>query len=173
MELTVMILGFHMLNFKPAFSLSSFTLIKRLFSSSLSAFRVVSSAYMRLSIFLQTIFILACVSSNLAFCISAYKLNKQGESLDVWYRFLRRQVRWSDFPIPLRICHSIFLSFFFFFHSHSETVWIISEADTFLEFLHDPTEVGNLISGSSAYFKSSLYIWKISVHILLKPSSKL
>ena len=120
MELTVMILGFHMLNFKPAFSLSSFTLIKRLFSSSLSAFRVVSSAYMRLSIFLQTIFILACVSSNLAFCISAYKLNKQGESLDVWYRFLRRQVRWSDFPIPLRICHSIFLSFFFFF---SFTQW--------------------------------------------------
>ena len=50
---------------------------------------------------------------------------------------------------------------------------IISEADTFMEFLHDPTEVGTLISGSSDYFTSSLYIWKFSVHILLKPISKL
>ena len=48
-----MILVFWMLGFKPAFSLSSFTLIKRLFcSSSLSAIRVVSSAYLRLLIFL-------------------------------------------------------------------------------------------------------------------------
>ena len=47
------ILVFWMLNFKPAFSLSSFTLVKRLFnSSSLSAVRVVSSAYLRLLIFL-------------------------------------------------------------------------------------------------------------------------
>ena len=43
----VMILVFLMLSFKPAFSLSSFTFIKRLFSSSLSAIRVVSSAYVR------------------------------------------------------------------------------------------------------------------------------
>ena len=48
-----MILVFWMLSFKPAFSLSYFTLIKRLFSSSLlSALRVVSSAYLRLLIFL-------------------------------------------------------------------------------------------------------------------------
>ena len=47
-----------MLSSKPAFSLSSFTLIKRLFSSSsLSAFRVVSSAYLRLLIFLPVIFV--------------------------------------------------------------------------------------------------------------------
>ena len=52
------ILVFWMLSFKPAFSLSSFTLIKRLFSSSLlSAFRVVSSAYQRLLIFLPAILI--------------------------------------------------------------------------------------------------------------------
>ena len=37
---------------------------------------------------------------------------------------------------------------------------------------YDPTNVDNLISGSSAFFKSSLYIWKFSVHILLKPSWK-
>jgi len=42
-----------MLSFKPTFSLSSFTFIKRLFSYSLSAVRVVSSAYLRLLIFLQ------------------------------------------------------------------------------------------------------------------------
>ena len=49
------------------------------------------------------------------------------------------------------------------------------EVDVFLEFscfFHDPTDVGNLISGSSAFSKSSLYIWNFSVHILLKPSLK-
>ena len=48
-----------------------------------------------------------------------------------------------------------------------------AEVDVFLEFssfFYDPTDVGNLISGSSAFSKSSLYIWKFSVHILLKPS---
>ena len=50
-----MILVFLLLNFKPAFSLSSFTLIKRLFSS--SAIRVVSPAYLRLLIFLLEILI--------------------------------------------------------------------------------------------------------------------
>ena len=41
-----------------------------------------------------------------------------------------------------------------------------------LVFFHDPTDLGNLISGSSAFSKSSLYIWKLSVHILLKSSLK-
>ena len=39
-------------------------------------------------------------------------------------------------------------------------------------FFYDPTDVANLISGSSASSESSLYIWKFSVHILLKPSLK-
>ena len=70
-----MILVFLMLSFKPAF------LVKRLFSSSLSAIRVISSAYLRLLIFLSAILIPACDSSSLAFHImySAYKLNKQGD----------------------------------------------------------------------------------------------
>ena len=42
----------------------------------------------------------------------------------------------------------------------------------FLSFLCDPGNVGNLISGSSAFPKPSLYIWKFSFHILLKPSLK-
>ena len=47
-----------------------------------------------------------------------------------------------------------------------------TEIDVFLEFscfFYDPTDVGNLISGSSAFSKSSLNIWKFMVHILLKP----
>ena len=47
-----------------------------------------------------------------------------------------------------------------------------AEIDVFLElscFFNGPADVGNLISGSSAFSKSSLNIWKFSVHILLKP----
>ena len=113
-----MIFIFWMLSFKPTFSLSSFTFIKRLFSSSLlSARRVVSSAYLRLLIFLPVILIPACASSSPAL-YSAYKLNKQGDNIQPWrtpfpiwnqsivpcpvltvvswpaYRFLTRQVRW-------------------------------------------------------------------------------
>ena len=47
-----------------------------------------------------------------------------------------------------------------------------AEVDAFLEFLcfyDDPTDVGNLIYGSSAFSKSSLNIWKFTVHVLLKP----
>ena len=124
---------FWKLSFKPAFSLSSFTFIKRLFSSCLfSAIRVVSSAYLRSLIFLPAVLILACVSSSPSFHVtySAYKLNKQGDNIQPWctpfpiwnqaviphlvltvaswppYRFLRRQVRWSGIPISFRIFHS-------------------------------------------------------------------
>ena len=119
-------LSFWMLSFKPNFSLSSFTLIQRLFSSSfLSAIRVVSSAYLRLLLFLLAILIPACASSSLAFHMmySVYKLNKQGDNIQPWHtpfpiwnqsiipclvltvaswpacRFLRRQVTWSGIPI--------------------------------------------------------------------------
>ena len=47
-----------------------------------------------------------------------------------------------------------------------------AEVDIFLElsyFFDDPVDVGNLIFGSSAFSKSSLYIWKFMVHVLLKP----
>ena len=50
-----------------------------------------------------------------------------------------------------------------------------AEVDVFLEFycfLHDPIDVGNLISGSSAFSKYNLYIWKSSIHVLLKPCLK-
>ena len=47
-----------------------------------------------------------------------------------------------------------------------------AEIDVFLElscFFHHPADVGNLISGSSAFSKTSLNIWKLTVHVLLKP----
>ena len=125
-------LVFWKLSFKPTFSLSSFTSIKRLFSSSFSAFRVVlSSAYLRLLIFLPAILIPAYASSSPTFLMmySAYKLNKQGDNIQplctpfpIWnqsvltvaswpeYRFLRKQVRWSGIPISLRIFHSLLWS---------------------------------------------------------------
>ena len=128
-----MIFVFWMLSFKPTFSLSYFTFIKRLFSSSLSDIRVVSSAYLRLLIFLLAILIPACASSSPAFHMmySAYILNKQGANIQPWrtpfpiwnqsvvpcpvltvaswstYRFLRRQFRWSGIPISWRIFHSL------------------------------------------------------------------
>ena len=65
LPIQVMVLVFWILSFKPAFSLYSFTLIKRLFSSfSLSAVRVVSSSYLSLLIFLPAILIPACDSSS-------------------------------------------------------------------------------------------------------------
>ena len=81
MEPSAMIFVFRRLSFKPTFLLSSFTFFKRLFSSTLSAIRVVSSAYLGLLICLPAILILAYVSSSLAFCISTYKLNKQGGNI--------------------------------------------------------------------------------------------
>ena len=80
-----MILIFRMLSFKLAFSVSSFTLIKRFFGfSSLYAIRVVSSVYLRLLFFLA-VFIPACDSSTLAFCMrySAYTINKQSDKIEL------------------------------------------------------------------------------------------
>ena len=50
-----------------------------------------------------------------------------------------------------------------------------AEIDVFLElssFFHDPADVGNLVSGSSAFSKCSLNMWKFTVHVLLKPGLK-
>ena len=87
MRLDAMILVFWMLSFKQTFPLSSFTFIKKLFSSSsLSAKKMVSSVYLRLLIFLLAILIPACASSSLTFGMmySSYKLNKQGDHIQPW-----------------------------------------------------------------------------------------
>ena len=75
---------FILLSFKEGFSLSSFTFIRRLFSSfSDSAVRVVSSAYLKLLMFLLAILALACASSSPAFYIlySTYKFNRQDNNI--------------------------------------------------------------------------------------------
>ena len=122
---------------------------------------------------------------------SAYKLHKQGDNIQPWhtpfpiwnlsvypclvltvaslpaYRLLRRQIRWSGIPISLKIFHSLLWSKIKGFDIVNK-----AEVDIFLElfcFFDDSTEVGNLISGSSAFSKSSSNIWKFMVHVLLKP----
>ena len=122
---------------------------------------------------------------------SAYKLNKQGDNIQPWctpfliwnqsvvpcpvltvaswpaYRFLRRQVRWSSIPISFRIFQFVVI--------HTVKVFSIvnkAKIDVFLKlscFFHDSADLGNLISGSSAFSKSSLNIWKFMVHVLLRP----
>ena len=123
---------------------------------------------------------------------SAYKLNKQGDSIQPWhiafliwnqsvvpclvltvaswpaYIFLKRQVRWSGIPISWRIFQFVVI--------HTVKGFGIvnkAEVDVFLEiscFFDDPTDTGNLMFRSSAFSKSSLNTWKFLVHILLKPS---
>ena len=121
-----MIFDFWMFSFKPTFSLSSFTFIKRLFSaSSLSARRVVISVSLKLLVFLPATLIPACASSSPAFLMmySAHQLNNLCDNIQPWhtpfpiwnqsvapcrvlavaswpvYRFLKRQVRWFGIPI--------------------------------------------------------------------------
>ena len=118
---------------------------------------------------------------------SAYKLNKQGDNIQPWrtpfaiwnqsvvpcpvltvaswpaYRFLRRQVRWSGIPISFRIFHN-----FIVIHTVKD-FGIVNKAEinVFLGlscFFNDPAYVGNLISGSSAFCKTSLSIWNFMVH---------
>ena len=79
-------LSFWMLSFKPAFSVFFFTFIKKLFSSSsLSASRVISFAYLRLLLFVPAILTPACHSSSLTFLLmySAYTLNKQDDNIQL------------------------------------------------------------------------------------------
>ena len=83
------------------------------------------------------------------------------------YRLLRTQVRCSGIPIS-----NNFPQFVVIHTVKGFGVVNKAEVDVFLEFscfLNDPVDVGNLISGSSAFSKSSLNIWKFTVHILLKP----
>ena len=158
---------------------------------------MVSSAYLRLLIFLPAILILDCALSSPEFLMmySAYKLNKQGNNIQprhtpfpIWtqsvvpcpvltvaswptYRFLKRQVKWSDIPISWRIFQFVLIHI-------GKSFGVVNEAevDVFLKFssfFYDPADVGNLISGSSAFSRSSLNIWKFSVHVLLKSARRI
>ena len=122
---------------------------------------------------------------------SACKLNKQSDNTQPWrtpfpiwnqsvvpcpvltvaswpaYRFLKKQVRCPNIPISFRIFQFIVI--------HTvEGFGIVNKAeiDIFLElscFFNDPADVGNLISGPSAFSKTSFEHLQLTVHILLKP----
>ena len=118
---------------------------------------------------------------------SAYKLNKQGDYIEPWHtpfpiwnqsvvpcpvltvashRLLRRQSGGLVFPSLSEfstVCCDPIKGF---------GIVNKAEVDVFLElscFLYDLADVGSLISGSSAFSKTSLNIWKFTVHLLLKP----
>ena len=93
-------------------------------------------------------------SSNCSF-LTCIQVSQQAGQV-VWYAHL-----FQNFP-QFVVIHTV------------EGFGIVNKAelDVFLElsiFFDDPTDIGNLISGSSAFSKTSLNIWKFSVHVLLKP----
>ena len=137
---------------------------------------VVSSAYLRLLIFLPAILIPICASSSPGFHImySQYKLNKQGNNIQlgrtpfpIWNqsivpcpvltvapwptcRFLMRQVRWSGIPISLRISQFVMIHTIKGFGVVNK-----AEVDVFMElscFFNYPMDGGDLISGFSLPF---------------------
>ena len=179
-----MILVFWMLSFKPTFPFSSFTFIKRLFSSSsLSAKGCCHLRIWGYWYFSQKSWFQLVIHPAQHF---AHKLNYHSDNTP-----------WC-IPFPIWTSQLLHLRFFFFLtqihisHETGQIVWnshllknfpqfvVIhtvkgfhvvngAEGDAFLEFpcfLYDLTNVGNLISGSFAFFKPRLYIWKFSVHIL-------
>ena len=122
---------------------------------------------------------------------SAYKLNKQGDNIQTWHTPFPIWNH-SVVPCPVLTC---FLTCRQISQEAGKVVWYShllknfpqfvviytvkgfgivnkAEVDVFLEFscfFNDLTDIGNLTSGSSAFLKSSLNIWKFPVHVLLKP----
>ena len=125
---------------------------------------------------------------------SAYKLNKQGDNIQPGHTPFPI---WNQSVVPYLVL-TCYLTCIQISQEAGKVVWyshlvknfprfemihtvkgfgVVSEAavDIFLEFpcfLSNSAYVGNLISGSSAFPKSNLYIWKFSVHVLMKPSLK-
>ena len=166
--------------FKSAFSLSSFTFIKRLFcSSSFSSRRVVSSAYLRLLIFLPAILIPACASSSPAFHVmySAYKLNKQGDNIQpccspfpIWSQ--------SVVPCPLltvaSYLHTVFSGIWETLHT-SQVFWYTHLFKNFPQFVVIHTVKGfgivnkaetNVFLELSCFFRWSSRCWQFDLWFL-------
>ena len=177
---------------KPTFLLSSFTFIKRLFSSSLlSAITVVSPAYLRLLVFLLEILFQLVLhpAQHFSWCTLHISLIRRVTiySLDILLLNLEPVCSMSTSNccfltcIPISQAAGQVVWYAHLFQNFPQFVVIhmvkgfalVNKADVFLElscFFNDPTDVGNLISGSSAFSKSSLNIWKFMVHVLLKPA---
>ena len=150
-----------------------------------------SSANLRLSIFLPTILIPAYASSSSAFLMlySAYKLNTQWQYAALTYSFSNLElvcccmsssnccfltcIQISQEADQVVLYFHLFQNFPQFIVIHIVKCFGIvnkEEIDIFLElscFINDPADIGNLISGPSAFSKPSLNIWNFTVHILL------
>ena len=122
---------------------------------------------------------------------SAYKLNKQGDNIQPWCTPFPI---WNQSVVPCPVLTCCFLTCIQISQEADQVVWYShllknfppfvlihtvkgfgivnkAEGDAFLElsrFFDDPADVSNLISGSSAFSKSRLNIWKFMVHVLLK-----
>ena len=147
-----MILVFLIFSFKPALSLPSFTLIKRLFSSSsLSAITVASSTYLRLLMFLPPILIPACNSSSPAFLVmwSAYRLNKRWQKTALSYSFLNPE------PVSCSIQGSDcwFLTHIQVSQKTSKMVWYFCLSKIFPQFIMIHTVKGfSVVDETERYF---------------------
>ena len=147
---------------------------------------MVSSAYLRLLIFLPAILIPAYASSSPASLMmySAEKLNKQGDNIQPWHTPFPI---WNQSVVPCPVLTVVSWPAYIS-QEAGQVVWyshllrnfpqfivihtvkgfgIVNKAeiDVFLElscFFHDPADVGNFISGSSVFSKSSMNIWKFS-----------
>ena len=97
--------------------------------------------------------VVSCLVLTFGSC-TAYKVSQETGKV-VWYSYLLKN-------FPQFMIHTV----------KGFSIVNEAEADVFLEFFsffYDPTDIHNLISGSSVFLKSSLNIWKFMVHILLKP----
>ena len=193
-----MILVLWTLNFKTAFSLSSFTFIKRLFGSSLlSAIRVVSSAYQVINIspskLDSSLWFIQPSISHYVFCIWVKQVGWHYTAFMYSFpNFEPLHCNMSSSKCCFLTCTQIYqesgkvVSYSHHFKNclHFILIHIVksfsvcskwSRSRFLLELpcvLYDPRNVGNLISDPSAFSKSSLYIWNFSVRELLKPNLK-
>ena len=164
MGLDAMILAFWMLRFKPTFSLSSSTFVKKLFSSSLlSATRVASSAYLRLLVFLPGILIPACASSSLAFRMmySAYKLNRQGDNIQPWYTPF---TIWNQCVVPCPVLTIASWPAYRFLRGRSSGL-VFPALSNFPEFIVAHTVKG-IFSGTLLLFQWSSGCWQFNLWFL-------
>ena len=94
------------------------------------------------------------MSSSNCYFLTCIQISQEADKV-IWYSHL-----FQNFP-QFVVIHTV------------KCFDIVNEADVFLElscFIYDATDVGNLISSSSVFSKSSLNIWKFMVYMLLKPS---
>ena len=159
-----------MLSFKPTFSLSSFTFIKRLFSSSsLSAIRVVSSACLRLLIFLLAILIPAYASFSLAFLMMyfAYKLHKQGDNIQPWCTpFLI----WNQSAVPCPILTAASWPAYWFLRSSKLQLTSNKEQNDMVE--EDGGVEGGALIFSRENAKITTLCWTTIDRRMLDPTTK-